>query len=55
MAKNNEIGSYTMSLAKASKMMGCSHTHLRMVLKGERKPSELLANKIRLVLGIKVG
>ena len=34
-------------LGAAARKCGCSHTHLRKVLEGERKPSEELERKMR--------
>ena len=41
-------------LGAAARKCGCSHTHLRKVLEGERRPSAELERKMRR-LGLKPG
>lgn len=41
-------------LGAAARRCGCSHTHLRKVLEGERRPSAELERKMRR-LGLKPG
>ena len=36
-----------LGLGAAARKCGCSHTHLRKVLEGERRPSAELERKIR--------
>lgn len=50
--KENPRSEQIMSVTAAAKKIGCSHTHLRLVLRGERKPSQKLKSKIRILLGI---